>query len=107
MDKEEIQAAEELNAVYLTYNGLNRPAMIRGIPLIPFILCFLALLISFFIGVLTIGFYGLIIPSFIIGVMIAIKQICADDPNAMSVKVLKIKGWCLKGFRTNNVLKVE
>ncbi|EFC8808782.1 type IV secretion system protein VirB3, partial [Escherichia coli] len=41
MDKEEIKAAEELKAVYLTYNGLNRPAMIKGMPIIPFILCLL------------------------------------------------------------------
>ncbi|HCP8030924.1 TPA: VirB3 family type IV secretion system protein [Escherichia coli] len=107
MDKEEIKAAEELKTVYLTYNGLNRPAMIKGMPIIPFILCLLALMVSFFIGILTIGFYGLIIPSVIIGVMIAIKQMCADDPNAMSARALKFKGLCLKGFRSNNVLKVE
>ncbi|EBI4219258.1 TPA: VirB3 family type IV secretion system protein [Salmonella enterica subsp. enterica serovar Paratyphi B] len=96
-----------LKTLYLSYNGFNRPAMFRGIPLIPFVLCLIALLLSFFIGVLTIGFYGLILPAIIIGVMMAIKQMCADDPNAMTLKFLQFKGLALKGFKSGNILKVE
>lgn len=96
-----------LNTLYLSYNGFNRPAMFRGIPLIPFVICLMALLLSFFIGVLTIGFYGLIIPAIITGVMLAIKQMCADDPNAMRLKSLQFKGLAMKAFRPGNILKVE
>ncbi|HGG5823026.1 TPA: VirB3 family type IV secretion system protein [Salmonella enterica subsp. enterica serovar Saintpaul] len=96
-----------LKTLYLTYNGFNRPAMFRGIPLIPFVLCLVALLLSFFIGVLTIGFYGLIIPAIIIGIMMSLKQMCADDPNAMTLKHLQFKGVALKGFKSGNILKVD
>ncbi|EPC4825465.1 VirB3 family type IV secretion system protein [Salmonella enterica] len=102
-----IMDSTRLDTLYLSYNGFNRPAMFRGIPLIPFVICLMALLLSFFIGVLTVGFYGLILPAVIIGVMMAIKQMCADDPAAMTLKYLQFKGLAMKAFRPGNILKVE
>ncbi|EDX0932708.1 VirB3 family type IV secretion system protein [Enterobacter asburiae] len=102
-----VNTDHELKTEYLTYNGFNRPALFVGIPLIPFIIGLTLLLVTFFIGVLVFGFYGLILPSLIIAALFSIKQMCADDPNAMELKSIQFKGLAQKGFRAANILKVE
>lgn len=96
-----------LHDEYLTYNGMNRPVLFRGIPLIPFIICLFLLLLTFFTGVLTIGTKGLFLPVLIIAFMIALKQRCAIDPNAGRVDAMNFKGFALKGFSNNTILKVR
>ncbi|HDF2366304.1 TPA: VirB3 family type IV secretion system protein [Morganella morganii] len=82
---------------YLTYNGLNRPATIMGG--IPIILAFSLLgiaLFSLFILIRPFGWFG-IIPAVICGlIMMIIKVINEDDPNALKFMFLKIQGWVIR-----------
>lgn len=98
---------DDINDEYLTYNGFNRPALFMGIPILLFLSGLTLLLISFFIGVLTVGFYGLILPVAIVMWLMSLKVKCAKDPNALAVSALKRKGLILKGLNANNTLKWE
>lgn len=77
---------------YATYNGLNRPAMVKGVPLL------LLLAVGFFAifgGFLAIYFYGAkgfslpVISGFF---LFAVRSVCENDPNALEVIKLNLKG---------------
>lgn len=89
----------EIENAYLTYNGLNRPAMVAGVPIGVFLIsggiCLLSgLLLSNFIGV-----YSLIPIVICILACVISRIVCEDDPNAINVLTLKIKGMIQKKFK--------
>lgn len=93
--------SEEKEVVgYATYNGLNRPAMFKGIPLMP-------LLILAGIGVMGtfplcffFGAKGLIFTAIIALIVFVLKLICEHDPRAMEVHKMEMKGLFIN-FRQN------
>lgn len=90
------QESKELKDVYLTYNGLNRPALVMGIPILLLLALGLFSLITAFIGIKVFGLVG-IIPTgicFLIGLLI--RSLTESDPNALKVVSFKLKGVFLK-----------
>ncbi|MGL5290036.1 MAG: VirB3 family type IV secretion system protein [Aeromonas sp.] len=77
---------------YITYNGLNRPAMVMGVPL-------MLLLGMGFLGVFgtailmsAFGVNAFIFTAIILLVTFAIKLTCENDPNALSVLKMNLNG---------------
>lgn len=81
---------------YMTYNGLNRPAMIKGIPLmLGLIVCFIAAVGGFF-SIFMFGLKGFIFPALCMLFLFAVRVMCENDPNALTVKKLSLSGFILK-----------
>lgn len=83
----------------ITFNGLDRPAMFAGAPVKPLgmaflILAFLALVGSFFYGLITFLLMLLIVPIWLI-----LKVLCEHDENALNV--LKYNVLCYIAYRFN------
>ncbi|ENO8530929.1 VirB3 family type IV secretion system protein [Escherichia coli] len=87
---------EDDKSQYATYNGLNRPAMVMGVPL----LLLLAVgFIAVFCGFAAIYFWGgvgLIIPALCFLFLFIVRLFCDSDPNALRVLRLQLKGFMLK-----------
>lgn len=85
---------------YLSYNGMNRPAMVLGVPLM---FCIALLIFIVFICLPLYMLFGLIvgiIPTMLsIISFVIVKAISENDPNALAVLFLKIKGFSLFGFK--------
>lgn len=93
----------ELEKEYFTYNGLNRPSVIFGVPILVFLSCLVISVLSVFL-LKYIGFFALI-PVFICFIScIFIRVITEDDPNALPFVTLKLKGFLLK---RNSILSVR
>ncbi|EGH9360840.1 conjugal transfer protein TraD [Salmonella enterica] len=82
--------------LYLTYNGLNRPAMVRGVPLMLLLSCGFLATFSGFIAIYFIGVFGLIFPVFFGVFLLGVKVVCENDPNALRVLKLSLSGMLLK-----------
>lgn len=81
---------------YITYNGLNRPAMIKGIPLmLGLIVCFIAAVGGFFC-LFMFGLKGFIFPALCMMFLFTVRVMCENDPNALTVKKLSMSGFMLK-----------
>ncbi|WP_158782786.1 VirB3 family type IV secretion system protein [Pantoea sp. BAV 3049] len=93
------------SSAYITYNGLNRPAMLWGVPLIIFF-CGLVSIVAFGIpGIFYLGLKGVIIPSIIFLFLFAIRVVCEIDPNAITLIAFKIRGFLLKLKHKNGVIR--
>jgi len=87
---------EDVNKEYMTYNGLNRPAMIKGIPLmLGLVVCFIAAF-GGFIAIYLCGFKGFIFPISCILFLFFVRVLCENDPNALTVHRLSLAGMWLK-----------
>lgn len=82
--------------VYFTYNGLNRPAMVRGVPLMLLLSCGFIATFSGFIGIYFLGIFGMVFPLFIGAFLFMVKVVCENDPNALRVLNLSLSGMFLK-----------
>ena len=90
----------ELNDGYISYNGLNRPPLIMGIP----IMSLIAILSSMFFIAFPLFFYvntfvGLTVVAILLLALLAIKVMCEDDARAMEVVKVKIKGFLRYKFK--------
>jgi len=81
---------------YFTYNGLNRPAMAAGVPLMLLLSCGFIAVFFGFLAVYFIGAFGLIVPALIGMFLFAVRIMCENDPNALRVIKLSLKGMLLK-----------
>lgn len=86
---------EDIHTEYPTYNGMNRPAMILGAPLMPMVFCtltviFLAMIANLFIGVKAFFLVGLVLPIYF-----GLKTISENDDQAMKIYALEAK-WLLR-----------
>lgn len=97
MSEQNEPGSNPIDDEYLTYNGLNRPATIMGG--IPIVLAFSLMgiaLFSLLILIRPFGWYG-IIPAVICGlIMLVVKVINEDDPNALKFVYLKFHGWIVR-----------
>lgn len=85
---------------YLTYNGLNRPAMIFGS--IPLMLCIAVMTLFLFFCLPLFAIFGAIVGGIptvaLIAILVIAKMIGEGDPNAIYVVQLKMKGQALFGL---------
>lgn len=81
---------------YYTYNGLNRPAMVRGVPFMLLLTCGFLAIFTGFLGIYFLGAFGLVFPVLIAAFLFAVKIICENDPNALRVVKLSLSGMLLK-----------
>lgn len=95
---DEYKVEDELLTVYLAYNGFNRPALVMGVP----IMILLPLMfVAFFGGFIGFSFYGLkgLMPAgFSLLSIIVIRGMTENDPNALSLVSLKVKGFMIRKF---------
>jgi type IV secretion system protein VirB3 len=89
---------------YASYNGMNRPALAMGIPLMPLLFGGFLIVFGGFLGLMLIGGYGLIFPVIVGLVLFIIRLICEDDPNAMKIISWRLKGSCLRLGQKHDVL---
>ena len=81
---------------YASYNGLNRVALVMGIPLMPFLFgAFLSVFLGF-PALMMWGIVGILIPAVVFLGLFILKLLCEDDPNAIDVIRWKIKGYFLR-----------
>ncbi|CNK25799.1 Type IV secretory pathway%2C VirB3-like protein [Yersinia aldovae] len=81
---------------FATYNGLNRPALLWGIPLIPLVIGLFLIIIGGVLFFFLFGLYGLILPLSVAVVLLFLKAICELDPNALESYLWRFKGWLLR-----------
>ena len=95
---------EKPKVVFLSYNGLNRPAMVMGVPLMLFLsVGFLAVFGGF--GCMFMwGISGLIFPALCFLFLFIVRIICENDPNALSVMNLQLKGYFLKVIHRDSII---
>lgn len=89
----------DINTEYPTFNGLNRQAMIWGVPLIPFMVCFFVLMMLFMLSMTFMGGKALFILLMVIPVFLALRNISANDDQAFKIYGLEIK-WFLRRQHT-------
>lgn len=85
----------EIETEYPTFNGLNRQAMIWGVPLIPFMVCFFVLMMFFMMTMAFLGGKSLFILLLVIPIFLALKNISANDDQAFKIYGIEIK-WYLR-----------
>ncbi|HFE3207861.1 VirB3 family type IV secretion system protein [Providencia stuartii] len=99
------QENDELNDEYLTYNGLNRPALVMGVPILLLLSLFGIALVTALLGVHFFGLFGLIPAALCFLCIVIIKSLTESDPNALKVISFKFKGIALK--RGSSILRVK
>lgn len=85
----------DMETEYPTFNGLNRQAMIWGVPLIPFVVCVFVLMMLFMVAMTFLGGKSLFIVLLVIPIFLALKSISANDDQAFKIYGLEIK-WYLR-----------
>lgn len=86
-----------LDKEYISYNGLNRPAMgPGGIPLMILLPMMALALLSTFSGIYFFGLKGIIPALIILVILIFIRMAVESDPTALDVIKLKAKGYWLQ-----------
>lgn len=79
---------------YCSFNFINKPAMIIGIPFGIFMCGIFLLLISFFGLFFTVGLIAaLVAVALIVLAMTVIKLLCENDPNALKFLKYRLKGY--------------
>lgn len=92
----EENSSDGLSSKYITYNGLNRPALSAGVPLMILLPMFVLGLLFAFVGVYNFGMKGITPTLGIVVVWFFIRLAVENDPNALDVISLKIKGFFLQ-----------
>jgi type IV secretion system protein VirB3 len=94
--------APEQQAVYPSYNGLSRVAMVWGVPLVASIAILMFSIVCAAIAAAILGAGGVFFASVGIPIWIYCKQICETDDQAMWITALEIlsfmKRWNKKVF---------
>ena len=86
---------DNINEEYPTFNGLNRQAVIWGVPLMPFMVCVFVLMMLFMVTMTFLGGKSLFILLLIIPIFLALKSISANDDQAFKIYGIEIK-WFLR-----------
>ncbi|MGL4928266.1 MAG: VirB3 family type IV secretion system protein [Plesiomonas shigelloides] len=78
--------------LYATYNGLNRPAMLMGIPLMLFLALGFIGVFGTFIAIFTFGAKGFAFTATVLLCGFGLKLLCEFDPNALNVIKMNMSG---------------
>lgn len=93
------------DVVFPSFNGLNRPAMAFGIPMVIGIFTALFIILSFFGGLyFSLGFYSLFLPSLGVIFLVFLKVICEDDPNALAFIKWRFRAILIRLFQGNAII---
>lgn len=91
-----------------SFNGMNRPAMVYGVPMVLGIFTALFIILSLFGGLyLKLGFFSWILPSLGLLFLLFIKIICEDDPNALAFIKWRIRAILLRISQGNPVIHLS
>lgn len=88
---------EDIHTEFPTYNGLNRPALFLGAPLMPMVFSIFALMLTAMIAQLFFGKTALLIAGLIIPIYFGLKTISQNDDQAFQIYALEAK-WLLRRF---------
>lgn len=86
---------ENIHTEFSTYNGMNRPAMMFGAPLMPMVIAIFILMMVAMIAQLIIGKTGLLLAGLIIPIYFGLKTISQNDDQAFAIYALEAK-WLLR-----------
>lgn len=87
---------DDIDSEYLSYNGFNRPALVMGVPLMLMLPIFAFAIFGTFIGVSLFGVVGIIPAGISILLIVVIRAMTENDPNALKVIAFNIKGFLIK-----------
>ncbi|WP_439295215.1 VirB3 family type IV secretion system protein [Lonepinella sp. BR2882] len=91
-----------------SFNGMNRPAMMYGVPMVLGIFTLLFIIVTLFGGMsLNLGVYSLVLPTIGLLFLLFIKIICEDDPNALSFMKWRFKAILLKLQQGNPIIHLS
>ncbi|ECT8230231.1 conjugal transfer protein TraD [Salmonella enterica subsp. enterica serovar Enteritidis] len=90
--------------VFATYNGLNRPAMVMGVPLLLLLAVGFLAVFGGFTALYFWGLSGLLVPGLCFLFLFIIRLICENDPNALRVLKLQFNGMVLKVKHRDSVI---
>ena len=94
---ENIMQDEDINTEYPTYNGMDRPAMIAGAPIVPLMISVFSLTITGLVGQLIIGRSALLLVGLSLPIYLGLRTISENDDQAFRVYALEAK-WLLRRF---------
>lgn len=95
----------DLNESFPSFNGMNRPAMVMGTPMIPALFTLTLMIATAFLGgFLDWGVYSFILPSIGAIYLLFLKIACEDDPNALAFIKWRIKAIFIKQGQGNPVI---
>jgi type IV secretion system protein VirB3 len=86
-----MESPSEKQAVYPSFNALSRVAMVKGIPLVALIMVSLACMVIALIAAMFIGVGGIFFAVVGVPVLLFIKQISANDDQALRIFWLELK----------------
>jgi hypothetical protein len=86
---------ENIHTEFPTYNGMNRPAMFFGVPLMPMVLSIIGLVLIAMIGQMLIGKTALLLVGLNIPIYFGLKTISENDDQAIKVYAAEAK-WLLR-----------
>ncbi|MFQ0972232.1 VirB3 family type IV secretion system protein [Gilliamella sp. BG6] len=88
-----------------SFNGMNRPAMVYGIPMVMGIFTCLFIVLSLFAGFYAkLGYFSWVAPLAGLFFLLFLKLICEDDPNALAFIKWRIRAVLLKISQGNSVI---
>ncbi|NBI13682.1 conjugal transfer protein TraD [[Haemophilus] felis] len=91
-----------------SFNGMNRPAMVYGVPMVLGIFTALFIVLSLFGGFyLKLGYYAWILPSLGLMFLLFIKIISEDDPNALAFIRWRIRAYLIMLSQGNPIIHLS
>lgn len=91
-----------------SFNGMNRPAMVYGIPMVLGIFTALFIVLSLFGGLyLELGYLAWVLPILGVFFLVFVKVVCEDDPNAFSFIKWRIKAVRLRISQGNPIIHLS
>lgn len=96
MSEERYIKAPELEVQYLSFNGLNRPALIIGVPLMLLLPLLMVTMLSTFLLVHFFGLTGMMPVLFAAGIIFLVRILTENDPNALAVLKYRLKGLAVR-----------
>ena len=87
----------DLDQKFPSFNGMNRPAMFFGVPMVAALFTLLFIVATGFGGyAMELGAYSLILPVLGASYLLFLKVICEDDPNALAFIKWRLQAMLLK-----------
>lgn len=86
---------ENIHTEFPTYNGMNRPAMFFGVPMMPMVFCILGSVFAGMFGQLFVGKAALLLVGLNIPVYFGLKTVSANDDQAVRIYAMEAK-WLLR-----------
>lgn len=86
---------EDITSEYPTYNGMNRAAMVWGVPIMPIALCGFVLMMLSMVGASVLGGRAFLLLGLILPVFFGLKSISANDDQAVKIYTEELK-WTMR-----------